>query len=394
MSWANKYRPVGLNHVLGQEFPLKVIRGALSKKDKPRSWFLWGSWGSGKTTLTRILAKSYTCLSPTPEGECCNACDQCRAIDRENSANYLEVDAASYNKVEDIKNLLEEALLTPTGGSRYRVLALDECHMLSQAAQARLLKTLEDGIAHTAFILITTDPHKILDTIRSRCIGLELTPVGYNSLTSHLEQVCVQEGVDFEKPALDLISQYSRGHVRDALTKVEEIALVGPVTRDLTKKYLSLEHDDKVLSILLHLDSVQEVLQQAEQLSRDTVPNVLWEVTKKIILKANLQYLGQGNDENIQKLLDRYGARIGPVSEWVLSNKISVFGVEDWMVVLSMLRDRLGVVRSQAQQSVGPHKLGTPKKHRKTTLPQEIPATPEEIKEIFASSLARPECTT
>lgn len=380
--------------MLGQEFPLKVIRGALKKGDKPRSWFLWGSWGSGKTTLTRIIAKSYVCLSPTPDGECCNVCEQCLSVDRENSANYLEVDAASYNKVEDVKSLLEEAQLSPTGGSGYRVLALDECHMLSQPAQNRLLKTLEEGIAHTAFVLITTDPHKILDTIRSRCIALELTPVGYNSLVPHLEQVCQAEGVDFEKSALELVAQYSRGHVRDALTKIEEIALVGPLTKDLVKKYLSLDHDDKVLAVLLHLDSVQEVLERAEQLSRDTVPNMLWEITKKIILKANLQYLGQGNDDGIQKLLDKYGARIGPVSEWILANKISVYGIEDWLVVLSMLRDRLGVVRTQAQQSLGPHKLGTPKKHRKLTVPQEVPATREEIKEIFASMPAEPECTT
>jgi DNA polymerase-3 subunit gamma/tau len=195
--WATKYRPSTLDGVLGQDYVKQVLRGRLQKNTKEsHGWMLVGPYGAGKTTILRILAKSLACPTPSPSGEACHKCQSCQAIDADASLNYREIDAASYSKADDIRDLVVEAKLSPTGDSPNRVIALDEAHVMSKTAQNVLLKTLEETPPTTHIILITTDPQNLLPTIKSRCLTLELSPVEKTHVVNHLAQICKLEEIE------------------------------------------------------------------------------------------------------------------------------------------------------------------------------------------------------
>ena len=214
---ARKYRPSTFRSVVGQKALTTTLLNAIASNKLAHAYLFCGPRGVGKTTCARIFAKTINCLSPTPEGEACNQCESCVAFNENRSLNIHELDAASNNSVEDIRSLIEQVRIPPQIG-KYKVYIIDEVHMLSQAAFNAFLKTLEEPPKHAIFILATTEKHKILATILSRCQIYDFSRITIGDIVEHLEYVASQENVTVEPEALNILAQKADGGMRDALS--------------------------------------------------------------------------------------------------------------------------------------------------------------------------------
>ena len=219
---ARKYRPATFQSVVGQKSLTTTLKNAIRNNKLAHAYLFCGPRGVGKTTCARIFAKTINCLSPTPEGDACNACESCVAFNEQRSYNIHELDAASNNSVDDIRSLIEQVRIPPQIG-KYKVYIIDEVHMLSQAAFNAFLKTLEEPPLHAIFVLATTEKHKILPTILSRCQIYDFSRININDTVEHLEYVAQQEGVTAEKEALNVIAQKADGGMRDALSIFDQV---------------------------------------------------------------------------------------------------------------------------------------------------------------------------
>lgn len=220
---ARKYRPSTFSSVVGQKALTATLRNAIQTGRLAHAYLFCGSRGVGKTTCARIFAKTINCASPTPQGDPCNECPSCRAFNENRSLNIIELDAASNNSVDDIRNLTDQVQIPPTDG-RYRVFIVDEVHMLSQAAFNAFLKTLEEPPAHAIFILATTEKHKIIPTILSRCQIYDFKRITIADIIDHLEYVASSEGMTAERQALGVIARKADGAMRDALSIFDQVA--------------------------------------------------------------------------------------------------------------------------------------------------------------------------
>ena len=220
---ARKYRPSTFDSVVGQKALTATLKNAIASGRLAHSYLFCGSRGVGKTSCARIFAKTINCLSPTPEGEACNECDSCRAFNEGNSLNIIELDAASNNSVDDIRQLVEQVQIPP-GQGRYRVFIVDEVHMLSSAAFNAFLKTLEEPPSYVIFILATTEKHKIIPTILSRCQIYDFNRITVRDMVDHLTYVAKSEGITAEPSALNIIARKADGAMRDALSIFDQVA--------------------------------------------------------------------------------------------------------------------------------------------------------------------------
>ena len=220
---ARKYRPSTFDSVVGQKALTATLKNAIASGRLAHSYLFCGSRGVGKTSCARIFAKTINCLSPTPEGEACNECDSCRAFNEGNSLNIIELDAASNNSVDDIRQLVEQVQIPP-GQGRYRVFIIDEVHMLSSAAFNAFLKTLEEPPSYVIFILATTEKHKIIPTILSRCQIYDFNRITVRDMVDHLTYVAKSEGITAEPSALNIIARKADGAMRDALSIFDQVA--------------------------------------------------------------------------------------------------------------------------------------------------------------------------
>ncbi|MBO7580844.1 MAG: DNA polymerase III subunit gamma/tau [Bacteroidaceae bacterium] len=220
---ARKYRPMTFDTVVGQEALTTTLKNAIQSGRLAHAYLFCGPRGVGKTTCARIFAKTINCLSPRPNGEACGECESCKAFNEQRSYNIHELDAASNNSVEDIRVLIEQVRIPPQIG-KYKVFIIDEVHMLSQAAFNAFLKTLEEPPQHAIFILATTEKHKILPTIMSRCQIYDFKRMGVNDIVGHLKHVAAQEGITVEDAALNIIAQKADGGMRDALSIFDQVA--------------------------------------------------------------------------------------------------------------------------------------------------------------------------
>ena len=220
---ARKYRPSTFDTVVGQRALTTTLKNAIANHKLAHAYLFCGPRGVGKTTCARIFAKTINCLHPTSEGEACNACESCVAFNEQRSYNIHELDAASNNSVEDIRSLIEQVRIPPQVG-KYKVYIIDEVHMLSQAAFNAFLKTLEEPPRHAIFILATTEKHKILPTILSRCQIYDFNRISVNDMVEHLESVASKEHIDAEPEALTVIAQKADGGMRDALSIFDQVA--------------------------------------------------------------------------------------------------------------------------------------------------------------------------
>jgi DNA polymerase III subunit gamma/tau len=219
---ARKYRPQLFDAVVGQSHITTTLKNAIRHNQLAHAFLFCGPRGVGKTTCARILAKTINCESQTKEGEACNTCNSCISFNEGTSLNIHELDAASNNSVDDIRTLVDQVRFAPQAG-KYKVYIIDEVHMLSSSAFNAFLKTLEEPPPYAIFILATTEKHKILPTILSRCQIFDFKRISTNDTVEHLQEICDKEEIKADKAALQLIAQKSEGCMRDALSILDKI---------------------------------------------------------------------------------------------------------------------------------------------------------------------------
>ncbi len=219
---ARKYRPQTFDTVVGQVSITSTLKNAIKTDHLAQAFLFCGSRGVGKTTTARILAKTTNCFNRTAQVEACDTCDSCISFNTGNSLNVYELDAASNNSVDDIRSLIDQVRIAPQLGE-YKVYIIDEVHMLTPAAFNAFLKTLEEPPKHAIFILATTEKHKIIPTILSRCQIFDFSRIKVKDIASHLGQIAAKEGINAESEALHLIAQKADGALRDALSIFDQI---------------------------------------------------------------------------------------------------------------------------------------------------------------------------
>ena len=266
---ARKYRPASFDTVVGQKALTETLKNAIKANKLAHAYLFCGPRGVGKTTCARIFAKTINCFTPTAQGEACNHCESCAAFNEQRSFNIFELDAASNNSVENIKALMEQTRIPPQVG-KYKVFIIDEVHMLSTAAFNAFLKTLEEPPSHVIFILATTEKHKILPTILSRCQIYDFERMTVQDIVNHLESVAKQEGITYEPEALTIIAEKADGGMRDALSIFDQTAsfaqgniTYAKVLEDLNVldvenyfKMIDFSLENKVSELMLLLNSI------------------------------------------------------------------------------------------------------------------------------------------
>src|SRR5688572_1604736 len=220
---ARKYRPNTFESVVGQGHVTETLKHSLKTKQVAHAYLFCGPRGVGKTTVARILAKAINCENLTTEGEACNTCDSCRSFDINSSCYIFELDAASNNSVDNIRALVEQVRIPPSQG-QFKVYIIDEVHMLSTSAFNAFLKTLEEPPPYVKFILATTEKHKILPTILSRCQSFDFRRIPVPEIAAHLKSICITENIKAEDDALMIIAQKGDGSLRDSLSIFDRIA--------------------------------------------------------------------------------------------------------------------------------------------------------------------------
>lgn len=220
---ARKYRPATFRSVVGQKALTATLKNAIDSHRLAQAYLFCGPRGVGKTSCARIFAKTINCEHPTPDGEACGVCDSCRAIEQGNSFNLVELDAASNNSVDDIRAITEQVGVPPQRG-QYRVFIIDEVHMLSNAAFNAFLKTLEEPPKYVVFILATTEKHKVIPTILSRCQIYDFKRITVDDMIDHLEYVAKEEGIETDRDALGVIALKADGAMRDALSIFDQVS--------------------------------------------------------------------------------------------------------------------------------------------------------------------------
>ena len=248
---ARKYRPQNFSTVVGQAHITTTLKNAIKNNQLAHAFLFCGPRGVGKTTCARILAKTINCESRSADGEACNTCQSCVSFDAGTSLNIHELDAASNNSVDDIRTLVEQVRFAPQAG-KYKVYIVDEVHMLSSSAFNAFLKTLEEPPPYAIFILATTEKHKILPTILSRCQIFDFKRITNNDTVIHLQEICDKEGIKAEKAALHVIAQKSEGCLRDALSILDKIVSFtnGQLNYSNTLEHLNILDEDYYFKML------------------------------------------------------------------------------------------------------------------------------------------------
>lgn len=266
---ARKYRPMTFDSVVGQSSLTITLKNAVKSGKLAHAFLFCGPRGVGKTTCARIFAKAINCQNPSPDGEACNECESCRSFNEQRSMNIFELDAASNNGVDDIRDLIQQTLIPPQTG-KYKVFIIDEVHMLSQAAFNAFLKTLEEPPSYVIFILATTEKHKLLPTIISRCQIYDFERMSVADTINHLKMVAEKEGITYEEEALNIIAEKADGGMRDALSIFDQCASFSQNNLTYAKvienlnvldaeyyfKIVDLAIDNKVSDVMLLLNDV------------------------------------------------------------------------------------------------------------------------------------------
>lgn len=261
---ARKYRPITFQSVVGQESITQTLRNAINQNHLAQAYLFCGPRGVGKTTCARIFAKTINCLNPTADHDACNECESCKAFNEQRSFNIHELDAASNNSVDDIRNIIEQVRIPPQIG-KYSVYIIDEVHMLSKDAFNALLKTLEEPPSYCIFILATTEKHKVLATILSRCQIFDFSRITVADTIHHLQYVASQEGITASEEALNVVAQKADGGMRDALSIFDQlVSFCGSnITYEQTIEVLNVldtEYYFRLVQCALQNDYVQALL--------------------------------------------------------------------------------------------------------------------------------------
>jgi DNA polymerase-3 subunit gamma/tau len=299
---ARKYRPRKFNEVVGQQQVTVTLRNALKNEKLAHAFLFTGPRGVGKTSCARILAKTINCANNTDENEACGTCINCTSFDESSAMNVFELDAASNNSVENMRELIEQVRFAPQMG-KYKVYIIDEVHMLSTSAFNAFLKTLEEPPSYAIFILATTEKHKILPTILSRCQIFDFTRITIQQIADHLAYVCEQEKHEYQKDALHIIAQKSDGGLRDALSMLDRLVSFtgGKLTTAGVMENLNLLDYETFFNATKHLlnDNISELL-----LSLDTTIRAGFEPEDYLLgLLEHYRNLLVAQHEGMQRLI-------------------------------------------------------------------------------------------
>jgi DNA polymerase III subunit gamma/tau len=299
---ANKWRPTTFADVVGQEEEIKVLRRVVTGSWGPNAILFTGPFGTGKTTLARLTARALLCQQRTqsraeilagstePPFEPCGTCDSCRAMSKENHPNYIETDAASKSSVADVRDMKEE--ISYRSGDQTKIICYDESHMLSHAAQNAFLITLEEGVKDVLFMFCTTEAGRMLPTLRSRCVELQVRLLTTGQLERRLNQICEGEGINHEGNALRTVATYVRGHARDAIVMTEQLSrIANPVTEDLVRSYLKLDRYTEIYKLLCEEDRKAGLI-QLETLLCNFSASELAEALGEVCINAYKLHLG------------------------------------------------------------------------------------------------------
>ncbi len=292
---ARKYRPQNFLTVVGQAHITTTLKNAIKNNQLAHAFLFCGPRGVGKTTCARILAKTINCENQSKDGEACNICNSCISFDAGTSLNIHELDAASNNSVDDIRSLVEQVRFAPQAG-KYKVYIVDEVHMLSSSAFNAFLKTLEEPPPYAIFILATTEKHKILPTILSRCQTFDFKRITNNDTVEHLQEICDKESIKADKAALHIIAQKSEGCMRDSLSILDKIVSFtnSQVTYANTLEHLNILDEDyyfKMLTFLQQQDLSSSLLMY-DEINRkgfegDTVLNGFAEFLRNLLVSRD-----------------------------------------------------------------------------------------------------------
>ncbi len=268
---ARKYRPQNFSTVVGQSHITTTLKNAIKNNQLAHAFLFCGPRGVGKTTCARILAKTINCENRTPDGEACNICNSCLSFDNGTSLNIHELDAASNNSVDDIRALVDQVRFAPQAG-KYKVYIVDEVHMLSASAFNAFLKTLEEPPPFAIFILATTEKHKILPTILSRCQIFDFKRITNQDTVDHLREICEKENIQADKTALHIIAQKSEGCLRDALSILDKIVSFtnGELTYANTLEHLNILDEDYYFRLIeaMQNQSISDALLLYDEINR------------------------------------------------------------------------------------------------------------------------------
>ena len=266
-----KYRPKRFEDVIGQEHITRTLQNQIEHDQIGHAYLFTGTRGTGKTSVAKIFAKAVNCLHPI-HGSACGECENCKRLEQENDINIIEIDAASNNKVDDIRQIREKVRFMPVG-AKYKVYIVDEVHMLSDSAFNALLKTLEEPPPYVIFILATTEVHKLPQTILSRCVRFDFRLVSVEELSRHLAKVFDKENIKYDEESLKIIASAGEGSVRDTLSIADSIAAFsqGDVTKEKTLQVLGTTDHDLILDFFekFHEKEVGAVLSMIDKIEKE-----------------------------------------------------------------------------------------------------------------------------
>lgn len=262
-----KYRPKSFKEVVGQEHIVRTLKNQIKLKKIGHAYLFTGTRGTGKTSVAKIFAKAVNCLNNT-DGEPCNSCEICQAINNNTTMDVLEIDAASNNSVNDVRELRESVIYAPSQ-AKYKVYIIDEVHMLSTGAFNALLKTLEEPPPHVIFILATTEPDKLPDTILSRCQRFDFKRIPTRLIAQNLDRICNDSGIKIEEKGLKTIAIYGNGSMRDAISLLEQCASYkeGLITYEDVCEMLGVANDEVLFSLLDYMNA-KDVAASLKQLDK------------------------------------------------------------------------------------------------------------------------------
>ena len=292
---ARKYRPQNFNTVVGQSHITTTLKNAIKNNQLAHAFLFCGPRGVGKTTCARILAKTINCENRTPDGEACNVCNSCVSFDQGTSLNLHELDAASNNSVDDIRSLVDQVRFAPQAGA-YKVYIVDEVHMLSSSAFNAFLKTLEEPPPYAIFILATTEKHKIIPTILSRCQIFDFKRITNHDTVEHLQGICEKEGIKADKAALHVIAQKSEGCLRDALSILDKIVSFtnGELNYANTLEHLNILDEDYYFKLIdcMQQQNISDAILMYDEINRkgfegDLVLNGFAEFIRNILVSKD-----------------------------------------------------------------------------------------------------------
>ncbi|MDP4285599.1 MAG: DNA polymerase III subunit gamma/tau [Bacteroidota bacterium] len=323
---ARKYRPQNFNTVVGQSHITTTLKNAIKNNQLAHAFLFCGPRGVGKTTCARILAKTINCENRSIEGEACNTCHSCVSFDNGTSLNIHELDAASNNSVDDIRALVDQVRFAPQAG-KYKVYIVDEVHMLTTQAFNAFLKTLEEPPPFAIFILATTEKHKIIPTILSRCQIFDFKRITNQDTVEHLQEICEKEHIVADKTALHIIAQKSEGCLRDALSILDKIVSFtnGELTYTNTLEHLNILDEDYYFRIIeaMQNQSLSDVILLYDEINRkgfegDLVLTGFAEFVRNLLVSKDLKVamLLEVSEEFKQRYLDT-SSKIA--AEWLLS---------------------------------------------------------------------------